>query len=351
MNYSIEYNKAIEFICALFKYASNRSHGNLLISKGFKDDAAEAVSDLYSNKKVRKWLQYLDNDVSPFFRNDINLIISKLGRLLDACIKIIIKNNIESSEELIEQIKGTYCLDFIKTIYNEYKLNTPFDSENSVLKEVLTKEFDEETALFFLQTKNHPEEYHDKVIKVFETFNNLYYKPFENKIYKFMEKKLKEQNALFERDNIKFLNTIGLDNCFKAINEGEELKIFVSFFLDLGLFHFNMDDTLILLYGHTMEQRLDKKVNLEETKNLFKVLSDERRLEIIRMTSQRPWYNKELADYFNLTTATLSYHLNLLLDIGILDSKSSMNNRYYYTTNKENLNKMIDSALHNVLEK
>ena len=52
------------------------------------------------------------------------------------------------------------------------------------------------------------------------------------------------------------------------------------------------------------------------------------------MASKRPWYNKELADYFNLTPATLSYHLNLLLDLEILNFEPSIiNNRYYYTRN------------------
>nr|WP_246566016.1 ArsR family transcriptional regulator [Tissierella simiarum] len=85
-------------------------------------------------------------------------------------------------------------------------------------------------------------------------------------------------------------------------------------------------------------------------KALFKALSDDKRIEIIKITSKRPWYNKELADYFNLTTATLSYHLNLLLDLGILNFEPSINNRYYYTTNKENLKKLFDIALKDLLE-
>lgn len=350
MNYNIEYNKSIEFICALYKYVANRSHNDILTNKEIKNDAARDMYDFSPSKEIKKWLQYINNDISPFLRNDINLIIAKAGRLLDASIKMVIENNIKSPYELIEYIKKIEDWELVKFTYNEYELDIPYDSEDNVLKKALTDQFDEETALFFLQTKNHSKEYKEKSIKIFENFYDLYYKPFEDKVYNFMEKKLQEHNALFKSNNIEFLNTIGLGDYSNLIDKKEDLKIYTSFYLDLGLFHFNVGDSFVLLYGYTMEQRLDKKINLEKSKNLFKVLSDERRLEIIRITSQRPWYNKELADYFNLSTATLSYHLNLLLDLGILNFEPSINNRYCYTANKENLKTLIDLAVHNMLE-
>ena len=102
---------------------------------------------------------------------------------------------------------------------------------------------------------------------------------------------------------------------------------------------------LMIMYGFYMEERFNQQMMQNKYKTLFKALSDEKRLEIIRLTSKRPWYNKELADYFDLTTATLSYHLNLLLDMGILNFEPSDYNRYYYTTNKETLKSFFEYAL------
>lgn len=350
LNYTVEHNKAIEFICALFKYVANQSQENILINQEIKNDVAKEVLDFSPSKEVKQWLQYVDDDISPFFRNDINLIISKLGRLLDACIRVVMQNNIEDADELIERIKSTDHSELLNIIYNEYELGIPFNSKENILKKALIEQFDEETALFFLQTKHHSKEYKDNAIRILETFNNLYYKPFEDEVYDFMQKKLQIHNKLFEKNKIEFLNTIGLGDYSSLINEKKNLKIITSFYLDLALFHFNIDDTFVLLYGHSMEQRFDKKINLENSKNLFKVLSDEKRLEIIRVTSQRPWYNKELANYFRLSTATLSYHLNLLLDLGILNFEPSINNRYCYTTNKVKLKHLLDSAVDNMLE-
>lgn len=349
MNTKIEYNMAVEFIGSLFKYSTNKAHQNILQSKEIKEDVAKELLDFSPSKEVQEWLEYVDNNISPFFRNDLYLILLKVKGLLDTCFKVVLKNNIKTPLELIDHIKEMDELELLKLIYNEYDLNVPLSSKNETLGKALTKQFDEKTSLFFLQTKKHPKEYKDKTIEALQTFYTLYYKPFENKVYAFMKGKLEDHNRLFQENHMKFLNTIGIGDYSKIIDKEKYFRIFVSFYVDLGLFYFSTDNMFIMFYGHTIEYRFNNKLNLERSKALFKALSDETRLEIIKITSQHPWYNKELAEYFNLSTATLSYHLNLLLDLDILNFEPSANNRYYYTTNKENLKKLSDLALHNIL--
>lgn len=101
----------------------------------------------------------------------------------------------------------------------------------------------------------------------------------------------------------------------------------------------------------TIKDRFNTAKETDTYKALFKALSDDKRIEILKITAKRPWYNKELASYFNLTTATLSYHLNLLLDIGVLNFEPSIvNNRYYYTANKQRLKQIFDIALQDLVE-
>lgn len=350
MNYPIKYSKAIEFVWSLYRYVTNCSQEKIILSKGLEGDIDKKIFDFYSSKEVEDWLKYVENDISPFFRSDIKLIISKLGYLLNACVKMVLENEMEDSRELIQFIKEMDDSEFLQIIYEEYKLDIPFNSSESEMRKSLAEKFNEETALFFLQIKSHSSEYQSKVIYIFETFDCLYYKPFEDRVYKFMKDRLENHNALFNNSSNEFLNTLGLENCSEIEGDGDNLNVFLNFYLDLGLFKFDVEDKTILFYGHTMDQAFDKKLNLQNTSDLFQVLSDKRRLEIIRVTSKRPWYNKELADYFNLSTATLSYHLNLLLDLGILEYKSEVNNRFYYTSNKGKLRQMINSALKNIIE-
>lgn len=348
--YKIEYNKTIEFINSMFKYATNKSQKINWTNKIVQENLSKDILDFAPSKEVKKWLKYVDDNISPIFKNDLLFVVSKTIEVINISIEITIQKGLKEPLELIEYLKSIDTEEFIQLIYNRFELELPLNSENILIKNALIDLYDEETALTFIQIKNYPKEYKDKVIEVYETFYNLYYQPFEDKVYEFMKNKCKNHNFLFQKDPINFLNTIGLGDYSEIIEKEKELKMFESFFIDLGLFHFYVDNTFIILFGHSIEHKFDDKLNWEQCKNLFKALSDETRLEIIRVTSKRPWYNKELADYFELSTATLSYHLNLLLNLGILNFEPSINNRYYYTTNKKNLKELFDIAYKVIVE-
>lgn len=350
MVYKIEYNKAIEFVNSIFKYAVNKNQKVNWASKIVHENLSKDILDFAPSKEVKEWLKYVDNNISPIFRNDIIFIVSKTIEIIDVSIEVIIHEDFDEPLEIIEYFKSLDSKELIQLIYDRFELTFPLDSENILIKNALMDLYDEEKALTFIQIKNYPDEYKGKVIEVYEKFYHLYYQPFEEKVYEFMEQKCHQHNIMFQKDPIEFLNTIGLGDYTEIIEEEKELKILESFYIDLGLFHFYVDNIFIMLFGHSIEHRFDDKLNREQCKNLFKALSDETRLEIIRVTSKRPWYNKELADYFDLSTATLSYHLNLLLNLGILNFEPSINNRYYYTTNKKNLKKLFDIAYKIIVE-
>ncbi len=348
--YKIEYNKALEFIESMFKYTVNRFHKVNWDKNILQENLSKDMLDFAPSKEVKDWLKYVDDNISPIFRNDLVFVASKTIDILDVSIEIIIQEGLEEPLEIINYLKSMDAEELVQLIYDRFELNLPFDSENVLIKNALMDVYNEEKALTFIQIKNYPDEYKSKVIEVYEKFYNLYYEPFEEKVYEFIEKKRYQHNIMFQKDPIDFLNTIGLGDYTEIIEEEKELRMFESFFIDLGLFHFYIDNTFIMLFGHSIEHKFDDKLNQEQCKNLFKALSDETRLEIIRVTSKRPWYNKELADYFDLSTATLSYHLNLLLNLGILNFEPSINNRYYYTTNKKNLKELFDIAYKILIE-
>ena len=350
MNYKIEYNKAIEFVEAMFKYAINRYYEVNWRRNIIEENLPKNILDFAPSKKVKEWLKFIDDNISPIFRNDLIFISTITIDMMDVAIEIILEEDLKEPLILIEYLKSLEANELIRLIFNRFDIDLPFNSDDVLIKNALMNRYDEERALNFILIKNHPEEYKNKVIEVYETFYRLYYEPFEEKVYKFMEEKCRKHNELFQKDPIDFLNTIGLADYTEFITKEKKLRMIESFYIDLGLFHYYVDDTFVILFGHSIEHKFNHKLNQEQCINLFKALSDETRLEIIRITSKRPWYNRELADYFNLSTATLSYHLNLLLNLGILNFEPSIKNRYYYTTNKKNLKKLFDLAYKTIVE-
>lgn len=349
MEIKIEYNRALEFIAAIYKYGTHKLQEINWNSKEFQEDSAKGLLDYAPSKDVKEWLKYVDDSISPFFMNNLLFIKAKFPWILDFCFESVILEDFKEPYELIQFLKEVDSMEIIYAIFDRYSLDIPFESEDEELKNALTNQYSLETALLFIQIKNRPEKFKSEILETFEMFYELYYEPFEEKVYSFMEKRCANHNSIFQEDPMYFCNAIGLGDYSKILSDGKELRLFVSFFIDLGFIHYYIENTFIMEFGHFIEPRLNNKLSREKCKTLFKALSDEKRLEIIKVTSERPWYNKELADYFNLTTATLSYHINLLLELGILNFEPSISNRYYYTTNKDNLKKLLEMAYNEII--
>ncbi len=63
--------------------------------------------------------------------------------------------------------------------------------------------------------------------------------------------------------------------------------------------------------------------------NFLKLLSDENRLKIIDMLSCKELSNKELLCYLNISQPTLSYHIKILEDGGLVTKRVEKNTHYY----------------------
>lgn len=348
--FKIEYNKAVEFISAILKYSNYKTRQVYWNIPELEKDIAKEVIDFCPNKKVKEWLNHVDTSISPFLRNDILFVTNETYRILDVCLNLILMEDIKEPLELIDSLKTLDTSTMIEIAYKYYELDASLEDDEN-LKIALTENYSAEIASSFMQIKNYPHEFKNKVIDVFKSFYTEFYEPFEQTVYDYMKKRIIFHKELLEKDPISFINTIGVGDYSKAIELHDKIILYMSFFIDIGIFYFTYQDTLVMYCGQTIEHRFENRKKRDTYKALFKALSDDKRIEILKLTSQRPWYNKELADHFNLTTATLSYHLNLLLDLEILNFEPSIiNNRYYYTTNKENMKRLFEMALNDLLE-
>ena len=95
-----------------------------------------------------------------------------------------------------------------------------------------------------------------------------------------------------------------------------------------------------------------KKLNKEKInpQEIFKNLSDETRIRILSLLSQKKWTRRDLVKEIGLTSATMTYQLNKLISLGIIDlvvggdSKKTL-----YTLNKENFRTLINSAVDEII--
>lgn len=346
----IEYNNAVEFIASLLKYANYKARQVEWNIPELNKDIAKDLMVFTPNVRVKEWLEYVDTHISPFFRNDVVFITLERHRLIDICFHLVLMEDIDTPLELIDALKALDTKTMIEIAYKFYELDAPLDDDEK-LRDAITQNFSKQIASSFLEIKNAPEEFKEKSVAVLNDFYHQFYKPYEEEVYAYMEDRIVFHQELFEKDPIYFINTLGIGDYSKAIAMHNKIMIYLSFFIDVGIFYFTHEDTLAMYCGQTVEHRFESRKKRDTYKALFKALSDDKRIEILKLTAQRPWYNKELADYFHLSTATLSYHLNLLLELEILNYEPSIvNNRYYYTTNKEKISELFEYALKDIVE-
>ena len=76
---------------------------------------------------------------------------------------------------------------------------------------------------------------------------------------------------------------------------------------------------------------------------LLKVLSDESKLEILALLKERRRYGRELAKELNLTTATISHHMDMLSGCGLVILNKEMN-RIYYEIDEKAIRKLLEQT-------
>lgn len=87
----------------------------------------------------------------------------------------------------------------------------------------------------------------------------------------------------------------------------------------------------------------DRKMTKEDIVNIGKLLSDKSKVDILEFISRKPCYGKEIANELNLSTATISYHVNSLLQTRFI--KADVNsNKVYYSIDKERISSCLDDV-------
>jgi DNA-binding transcriptional ArsR family regulator len=95
----------------------------------------------------------------------------------------------------------------------------------------------------------------------------------------------------------------------------------------------------VLRIGIMMDKNFiitDKRVKKEDIVNIGKLFSDKSKVDILEIVGSRPCYGKELANELQLSTATISYHVNSLIKEGLLKAEVN-SNKVYYSLNREAL--------------
>lgn len=348
----ITYNLALELIIAIDKFVTlsfNIIDARTEEASKFEQLEKEAYIDFTPNPEIKEWCEQTNRRMSPFLRNDIIHFLGVRPAYMGCFYNIIVHNNLIHPHDLILHLKSMTPESLIAEAFEMYRTDCLItDDHDTVLNELIQVSGVDEGKLFSYLLE-HPLEFKNKSISIIEQFYEVHFEKDETTLKSKLDEKLSTHQQLLDNDPREFLLTIGLGDYTKIMDKNYPIIMFISYYTDLGVSYMIDHEVCYIQYGISMEERFNKQRMEIKYKNLFKALADETRREIVRLTSVRPWFNKELAEHFGLTTATLSYHLNMLLDLDILNFDPTDNYRYFYVANKEKIKLLFDIMLKDLI--
>lgn len=119
-----------------------------------------------------------------------------------------------------------------------------------------------------------------------------------------------------------------------------EYYIIPSYFVSPRLIRIYSDDKLYVVFDCRVT-RDKKEALLDELSSLLKVIDDKSRMEILRILVNGKSYGKALSDIIGISTPTISHHLEVLKQAGLVKEEKLRNIKYFYA-DKDRLKKIID---------
>ncbi len=228
------------------------------------------------------------------------------------------------------------------------------ETVHSLFERVESLECEDSTKWDFLYLFHHVEnlveELFDLIAPIVEHLKEFHHilEPLMNRCADYWEN-------FFKKESIQVLigNFYGVSE-----NSYEELTTFIRpqiMKCDYVLFIDNdetMEDYHIMEIGITFNKnyKAEKyRPTKEQICNGLKLLSDQSKFEILKQINGKKAYGQELANMLNLTTATISHHMNALMEFGFITIEKK-EKKVYYTMNRGAIQDFLSSAMEELVE-
>ncbi|WP_455714166.1 ArsR/SmtB family transcription factor [Anaerosporobacter sp.] len=323
-----------------------------------KASAYQKSKELYDKKS--KYIKKIYNHVRDNLNSDreeIEYFFKKRGEewvdyaTLSLCWNPInLTYTLDNYEELISnQTEGEKYKAFVDIIEPNENVNLEKDKVYNV--ETLIN-YLEETSLEsdvcfeIIKIYRNRKKYFDRVRKIMERAIKLLQDSkeeisfLENEFYQYWTKKQEEidLNDLLEKQinvhwshskkgTIITMSIINFTTVTIALEYGQDMREEVISFGTM------VDDNLSITR---------KDIEKDQVLKIGKVLADKSKIEILELISKKTAFGKEIASELNLSTATISYHMSVLVEIGFVKIEV-ISGRVYYHLDSDRIHENLDN--------
>jgi DNA-binding transcriptional ArsR family regulator len=157
------------------------------------------------------------------------------------------------------------------------------------------------------------------------------YKEVETQVYQELSK---IENSLLDMEPLELSQKI-MGKTFNNKGPYKDYIFIPSYFINIRAIRFFGEDQILIYSLH------HKDFTKEDIINILKVISDETRFEIIELLfKENSMMGKDLASKLNLSTPTISHHMEKLKEIGFINEERVKNSKYY-SVNHNSIDKFV----------
>ena len=325
-------NEAIDFVCAV---------------KRFADRNKPRDPDFPGLPQIEAWCRETEGKLSPFLLNDLSLLAEKMiYPTLYFWLLIYDNPEISTGAELLSTLEKTPHQIFLSHLMETFH----FDGDSVPSVEEL-EALIQDDGLFPGQDPRQeaellhgffqdPADFQKRLHRTFLDFYHQAYLPGFELLDSLAEEKYLWHQEKVSEGTEEYLLSLGMKDFVRELLHKGEPSIYFSLFYDNEVM-ISWKKRAIIVGGAT-EQRVKSRSARDKTNTFLSCLGDTKRLEILRLTAQRPWYSTELARHFDVQPATLSYHMNKLVNADLINMVSGESRRLYYTLNIESVREYLE---------
>ena len=330
---SIKINSSLAIeLAAAIHYLSDRSHHN------------------FSDKLANTLLNKLSIDSLKMLR-----VLSGMRLQGLELFEFIIKERaFDDIELLMLKINGYDDVDFIYTLLGEVL-------DYSTIKQVMgnKREFDKllqerpkltncnvkDFGLLFYNTKS----FKTDIVNLISEMNNSILLNKLDSLKEDYSKHIEKTRAKIKDKNPMDISQGIMEKQFKRKFDFSEYYFIPSYFISPHKIRVFCTDAQMVVFA--LEQRENPINEVGDRISLvFKIISDRTRLEILRAIILQPTYGKLLAEQLNLTTATISHHIEVLKSVQLI-TEERIKNIKYFEANEDEIKKLFDEGLEYLFRK
>lgn len=326
--------KSIDFVYAIHYLVDMQGYHKELKKK-----------NLEASKEVSAILDMLSASVSVSLFEDLRNIFKKY--YLDSLVvNYAVKYPDEAPMELIEKLKEIGSENFYDAYVKE--AIKPLGMDETSIKSRIDEVLDNNTTQFIMnynqlkKFKIDSKNVFQNFIDTLSAFAKIYTKV-SPKIEEIYQREISNFHKDM-RDEEKFRNSFLMIQFEGTTEMLKSIDVCVTIIPEFYLLYIVSEDRskLTLVVGFGMRKyAFDQEATLAQ--EIFKALGDPTKLLMIQLAAKEPYCAKDFSDRFELSKATISHHISILIGLKLFTLNLQEGKKMYYSTNKELIKRLFEN--------